>query len=46
MADKITNTADLLDALADLAPVAIGDCASPRDMMIAIHEGHAAALDI
>ena len=30
----------LADALADLSPMLIGDCLAPRNLSIAIHEGH------
>jgi len=30
----------LAHALADLSPVLIGDCLAPRNLVIAIHEGH------
>ncbi len=35
---------ELADALADLNPVRVGDCQSPRPLMGAIHAGQAAAL--
>lgn len=35
---------ELADALADLNPIRIGDCQSPRPLMGAIHAGQAAAL--
>lgn len=39
-----TPRLELADALADLNPVRIGDCQSPRPLMGAIHAGQAAAL--
>ena len=31
---------DLARKLADLSPTLIGDCLAPRNLLIAIHEGH------